>query len=82
MSLGLSETGLSPPPPPPSNLYNCSFQCDTYVVVLIVLYFGVEFLCCLTHISLGNGVAAYWEIAAHMAYDMFSYYKYLIHLSI
>ena len=23
-------------------------------------------------------VAAYWEIAAHLAYDMFSKYKYLI----
>ena len=25
----------------------------------------------------GNGVAAYWEIAAHSAYDMFSEYKYM-----
>ena len=28
--------------------------------------------------SSGNGVAAYWEIASHSAYDMFSKYKYLI----
>ena len=26
----------------------------------------------------GKWVAAYWEIAAHSAYDMFSKYKYLI----
>ena len=26
----------------------------------------------------GNLVAAYWEIAAHLAYDMFSEYKCLI----
>ena len=24
----------------------------------------------------GNSVAAYWEIAAHSAYDLFSFYKY------
>ena len=30
------------------------------------------------YFSLGNSVAAYWEIAAHLAYDMFSKYKYLI----
>ena len=29
-------------------------------------------------LSYGNGVAAYWAIAAHSAYDMFSQYKYLI----
>ena len=29
-------------------------------------------------LSYGNRVAAYWEIAAHSAYDMFSQYKYLI----
>ena len=29
-------------------------------------------------LRLGNGVATYWEIAAHSAYDMFSWYKYLI----
>ena len=28
--------------------------------------------------QLGNRVTAYWEIAAHLAYDMFSWYKYLI----
>ena len=26
----------------------------------------------------GNCVAAYWEMAAHSAYDMFSKYKYLV----
>ena len=26
----------------------------------------------------GNGVVAYWKIAAHTANDMFSKYKYLI----
>ena len=30
------------------------------------------------YLSSGNCVAAYWEIAAHSAYDMFSMYKYLI----
>ena len=29
------------------------------------------------HLSSGNRVAAYWEIAAHTAYDLFSKYKYL-----
>ena len=55
------------------------------MVVLIVLCFGVEFLCCL-HLmfvsyflsSLCNLVTANWEIAAHSAYDMLSKYKYLI----
>ena len=28
-------------------------------------------------LSYGSGVAAYWAIAAHSAYDMFSQYKYL-----
>ena len=32
---------------PPVILYYCSFQCDTSFVVLIVLCFGVGFLCCL-----------------------------------
>ena len=38
-------------------------------------------MCCLDLIvllSMGNFVAAYWEIAAHLAYDMFSKSKYLI----
>ena len=50
-----------------------------------VLCFGVEFLCCLSlmHVfifclSSSNLVAAYWEIASHSAYDVFSKYKYLI----
>ena len=30
------------------------------------------------HLSSGNRVAAYWEIAAQSAYDMISKYKYLI----
>ena len=30
------------------------------------------------YLSLGNLVAAYSEIAAHSAYDMLSWYKYLI----
>ena len=30
------------------------------------------------YLSSGNRVAAYWEIAAHSTYDMFSKYKYLI----
>ena len=29
-------------------------------------------------LSSGNRVAAYWEIAAHSAFDMFYKYKYLI----
>ena len=29
-------------------------------------------------LSSGNGVVAYWKIAAHMANHMFSKYKYLI----
>ena len=54
-------------------------------MVLFVLCFGVEFLCCLDlmcvfifYLSSGGWVAAYWEIAAHSAYDMFSKCKYLI----
>ena len=50
------------------------------MVVLVVLCLGVKLLCCLhlmyvfiiLVISLGNCVAASWEIAAHSAYDMFS----------
>ena len=42
MKLGACKTELSPP----VILYYCSFQGDTSVVVLIVLCFGVEFLCC------------------------------------
>ena len=49
------------------------------MVVLIVLRFGVEFcfvctLCTFSYfqLSLGNWVVAYWETAAHLAYDMFS----------
>ena len=49
------------------------------MVVLIVLCFGVECLCCLHlmyvlyfKLSLCNRVATYWEIAAQSAYDMFS----------
>ena len=30
------------------------------------------------HLSSGNWVAAYWEIAANSAYDMFSKYRFLI----
>ena len=30
------------------------------------------------YLSSGNWVTAYWEIAAHSAYDMFSKYKCLI----
>ena len=30
------------------------------------------------YLSSGKSVAAYWEIAAHSAYDMFYKYKYLI----
>ena len=45
---GVCKTGLSPPPPPVV-LYYSSFQGDTSVVVLIVLCFGVELLCCLSH---------------------------------
>ena len=41
---------------------------------------AVGALCMLSYfqLSLGNLVATYWEIAAHSAYDMFSWYKYLI----
>ena len=42
--LGACKTGLSPP----VILYYWSFQGDTSVAVLIVLCFGVEFLCCLS----------------------------------
>ena len=38
---------------------------EAYIHFLIVL-------------SSGNCVAAYWEIAAHSAYNIFSKYKYLI----
>ena len=34
----------------------------------------VDFL----YLRSGNSVVAFWEIAAHSAYDMFSKYKYLI----
>ena len=33
---------------------------------------------CFHIFSLGNRVATYWEIAAPSAYDMFTWYKYLI----
>ena len=49
-----------------------------------VLCFGVDNLCCLNlmhvfifYLSPGTWVAAYWEIAAHSAYDMFSKYMYM-----
>ena len=42
MSLVTSKTGLSPP----VILYYRSFQGNISVVVLIVLYLGVIFLCC------------------------------------
>ena len=42
--LGACKTGISLP----VILYYWSFQGDTSVVVLIVLCFGVEFLCCLS----------------------------------
>ena len=58
-------------------------------MVLIVLCFGVFFiflfLCYYTpyarfhiYLNLGSRVATYCEIAAHFAYNVFSYYKYLI----
>ena len=85
--LGACKTGFLKHPPPPVILYYRAFQGDTSVVVLIVLIvlcFGVEFVCCLSLmyvliflVSSGNRVAAYWGIAAHSAYDMFSLYKYL-----
>ena len=66
MRLGTCKTGLSLP------------IGDISVVVLIVLCFGVEFLCCLNLMcpfifksSSGYRVVTYWEIAAHSAY-MFS----------
>ena len=55
-------------------------------MVLIVLCFGVEFLCCLSepyvrfHIFSSVRVTErppIGGIAAHSAYDMFSWYKYL-----
>ena len=42
--LGACKTSLRPP----VIVYYSSFQGDTSVVVLIVLCFGVEFLCCLS----------------------------------
>ena len=58
-------------------------------MVLFVLYFGVVFLCCLNLmyvfivlvIGSGNRVAAYREIAAHSAYDMFFKYKFVFSAS-
>ena len=54
-------------------------------MVPIVLCFGIDFLRCLNRMYViyfylcpGNREAAYWEIAAHSAYDMFCKYKYLI----
>ena len=51
---------------------------------LIVLCFGVEFLCGLHLlyvfiflVKIGYCVVTYWVIAAHSAYDMFFQYKYL-----
>ena len=77
--LGASKTSLIPP----VILY--SFQGDTSVVVLTVLCFGVEFLCCL-HIKcfiyfskvLETELSPIGEIAANSAYNTFSYYKCLI----
>ena len=59
-------------------------------MVLFVLYFGVNFLCCLNLlyvfivlvIGSGNRVAAYWEIAAHSAYDVFFKYKFVFSASV
>ena len=56
------------------------------MVVLIVLCLGVEIfyavgaLYMLSNIllSLGNCMTTYWEIAAHSAYEIVSWYKYLI----
>ena len=42
--LGPSKTGLSPPPP--KDFY-ITLQGDTSVIVLFILCFGVEYLCCL-----------------------------------
>ena len=47
--LGTCKIDLSPP----EILYYWSFQCDTSVMVLIVLCLGVNFLCCL-HFKYGN----------------------------
>ena len=43
MRFGPCKIDLSPP----VILFYLSFKCDTSVVVLIVLCFGVVFLCCL-----------------------------------
>ena len=57
------------------------------MVVLFVSCFGVtvDFLCCLNlmyvfidFVKFGKLRVAYWEIATHSAYDMFSKYNYLI----
>ena len=70
---------------PPVILYYSSFQGNASVVVPFDLCFGDEILCCLNlvhvflfYVSSGNWVAAYWEIDAHSAYDMFSKHKYPI----
>ena len=75
-------------PPLPSNFIYLIFPRRNSA-----LCFGVEFLCRFNliyvskrkkvnyaklKISSVNCVAAYWEIAAHSAYDMFSMYSYLI----
>ena len=48
------------------------------MLVLIVLCLGA--LCVLSYfwLSLGGWVAAYWGMAAHSAYEKFSWYKYLV----
>ena len=52
------------------------------MVVLIVLCLGVYFLCCwrLMYVSLVylTELPPIGKIAAHSAYDMFSWYQYLI----
>ena len=55
-------------------------------MVLIVLCFGVKFLCCLSLMYVFIFLVQFrvtesppfWGIAAHSAYDMFSLYKYLV----
>ena len=76
----ISNTNLFKPA-----VFYITVRAKSSVVVLIVLCFGVDLLYRL-HImyvfifklSSGNLVAAYWEIATHSVYDIFSELKYLI----
>ena len=58
-SIGFCQTGVSPP----VILRYSSFKCDTSVVVLFVLCFGVEFLCCLNLMNVFLVVVKFRRVA-------------------